>query len=166
MIALPESIKRVTLTFKDKATGANTSPINHELVGPVKWFGANGFSHVLCFSICEQTVFEGENIINVKSEDAELGSDILVVHDVALFTKRISRFMKKNNIKFQCGPVEYVDTRYEGAYDAFKKPNRFVHQHEYRLAIYHDEINAVEFTIPGVEETLEVFKGLRVKFSA
>ncbi|MFK4259852.1 hypothetical protein [Agrobacterium tumefaciens] len=162
----PRSVKRLTFTFRDPKTGVPLAgPIDHQLVGPIKHFDSKGFTHILCFSIHEQVLILGENVIDLTSEGEGFGPSVLLIHDIAAFVRHIGEFMDAQNIQFECRPVEYVSSDFEGPYSVFKKPERLKHQREYRLAIRADSTCPVEFTVPRLEETLEVFTGLKIKLN-
>lgn len=161
----PRSVRRVTLEFRDKKTGAVLDRADHKLAGPIKWFDTSGCSHVLCFSIHEQHLRLGANTIDLGSSSANLGSAVLLVHDIKGFVTRINDFMSANRVHFECAPVEYVPPDFDGDYGAFRKPDRLRHQREYRLAVGVGGDEIVEFTIPGLAEAMEIFSGLKIEMT-
>lgn len=162
----PDSVKRLLIKFTDKETRASLGPIPHRLAGPIKWFGPNSFSHVLCFSIHKQAIVLGENTLDLATEGKKLGSSALLIHDIESFVTRVGEFMRSQNVAFECSPVKYVASDYEGEYSAFMKPARLEYQREYRLAIRLDSVNIEEFIVPRLGETMEVFKDHKIKFTA
>lgn len=159
----PRSVRRVTLEFRDKQTGAFLDRADHKLAGPIKWFDPSGISHVLCFSIHEQELKYGMNTIDLASSPGNLGPAVLLIHDIQGFVARVTDFMRTKQVYFECAPVEYVPHDFDGDYGAFRKPDRLTHQREYRLAIGVDGDEIVEFTIPGLAETMEVFSSRRIE---
>jgi hypothetical protein len=162
----PSSVKLLTIRSRDKKTGVPLGQLKTRPVGPIKWFGPNSFSHVLCFTRCERGILSGENTIDLTTEGERFGSSVLLVHDIQAFAERVAEFMRLQNVDFECGPVDYVNNNYEGEYGAFMKPKRLTHQREYRLAVRLDHVGVQEFSIPRLGETMELFEGLKIKFSA
>jgi hypothetical protein len=128
----PNSIRRVTLSFRDLRTGApligtdgaSFCGIEHKIVGPILWFDPSEFSHVLCLSIHEQELRSDDISMDLKEKADGFGSSTLIVHDIAEFAKRIGEFFDQQRIPFAYGPVEYVAADYGGEYGAFKKNPR------------------------------------------
>jgi hypothetical protein len=158
----PRSVRRVTLEFRDKQTGAFLDRADHKLAGPIKWFGTSGITHVLCFSIHEQPLRLGTTTVDLTSSPENLGAAALLVHDFHGFVSQVKDFMMLNQVYFECAPVEYVPHDFDGEYGAFRKPDRLKHQREYRLGVGVQGDEPVEFTIPGLGETMEVFSGRKV----
>lgn len=161
----PSSVKRLMIGFRDKKTGVALGRFEHRLVSPIRWFDPKGFSHVLCFTI-HQAILQGENTIELTLAGRSLGSSVLIVHDIAAFVAHVGEFMQAKNVAFECRPVDYVAPDYEGEYSAFMKPARLQHQREYRLAVRLDGAEIEEFRVPRIGETMEVFEGLKINFTA
>src|SRR5699024_923625 len=89
----------------------------------------------------------------IKPEILDFGSTALLIKDLTEFISRIKKRLKELEIAFKCGHVNYYEE--SGVNDnltVFDKPNKFKHQHEFRILIADDSPTPFSFCIGPIED--------------
>ncbi|HEV2711304.1 MAG TPA: hypothetical protein VGU67_13900 [Edaphobacter sp.] len=106
---------------KEDLAAATTLSINAELC---------------CNIFCLHAITETINGTLFPAEHAWFGDAIVLVLNTQEFMKRVLAACKTKNLAVKGSLVEYYDDEtYTGKLDRFRKPKRFAHQREYRIAV-------------------------------
>jgi hypothetical protein len=85
----------------------------------------------------------------VDERNQTFGDSFVIVIDTQAFLDRVATAVRKIQFACDCGRIDYYDdSRYSGETGPFKKPSRFAHQQEFRIAFY-----------PGVDGPLRLEVG-------
>jgi len=99
--------------------------------------------------------------------NTQFGDYFLLIIDPSTFYERLSSAIKDKGYRHRIGLVQYYDEKsHNGNLSPFHKPNRFEHQHEFRVFVEHDKDEPLSFNIGSLEDIskalpIEEFNGLR-----
>lgn len=87
------------------------------------------------------------------------GTHGVMIKDLPLFFNKIENELKKNNLKFSHGFVDYYDKEeVSREITLFEKPLEFEYQKEFRFYIENDEIKPIKIQIVSMKNYAEIFK--------
>lgn len=87
------------------------------------------------------------------------GTHVLMIKDLPLFFNKIENELKKNNLKFNHGFVDYYDKEeVSREITLFEKPLEFEHQKEFRFYVENDKIEPIKIQIGNMIDYAEIFK--------
>ncbi|WP_146193468.1 hypothetical protein [Flavobacterium sediminis] len=87
------------------------------------------------------------------------GTHGVMIKDLPFFFNKIENELKKNNLKFIHGFVDYYDKEeVSREITLFEKPLEFEYQKEFRFYIENDEIKPIKIQIGSMKNYAEIFK--------
>ena len=101
------------------------------------------------------------NPLDFKFDERNLrfGTHGVMIKDLPLFFNKIENELKKNNLKFSHGFVDYYDKEeVSREITLFEKPLEFEHQKEFRFYVENDKIEPIKIQIGSMKDYAEVFK--------
>ena len=101
------------------------------------------------------------NPLDFKFDERNLrfGTHGVMIKDLPLFFNKIENELKKNNLKFNHGFVDYYDKEeVSREITLFEKPLEFEHQKEFRFYVENDKIKPIKIQIGSMKDYAEVFK--------
>ena len=101
------------------------------------------------------------NPLDFKFDERNLrfGTHGLMIKDLPLFFNKIENELKKNNLKFSHGFVDYYDKEeVSREITLFEKPLEFEHQKEFRFYVENDKIEPIKIQIGSMKDYAEIFK--------
>ena len=82
-----------------------------------------------------------------------------MIKDLPLFFNKIENELKKNNLKFSHGFVDYYDKEEVcREITLFEKPLEFEYQKEFRFYVENDKIEPIKIQIGSMKDYAEMFK--------
>jgi hypothetical protein len=101
------------------------------------------------------------NPLDFKFDERNLhfGTHGVMIKDLPLFFNKIENELKKNNLKFSHGFVDYYDKdEVSREITLFEKPLEFEHQKEFRFYVENDKIEPIKIQIGSMKDYAEMFK--------
>ena len=96
---------------------------------------------------------------NLDDKDMQFGDTFLVIFNPKEFLSRIDKAMKRNNLYYKWGLVNYYDDQnQEGELGIFYKSNKFKHQNEFRIFVENELKSPLILNIGNIEDICEIFK--------
>lgn len=87
------------------------------------------------------------------------GTHGILIKNLPLFFSKIESELKRNNLKFNHGFVDYYDKEEVcKEISLFEKPNEFEYQKEFRFYIENDKIEPIKIQIGSMKDYAEIFK--------
>ena len=87
------------------------------------------------------------------------GTHGVLIKNLPLFFYKIESELKKNNLKFSHGFVDYYDKEeVSREITLFEKPLEFEHQKEFRFYVENDKIEPIKIQIGSMKDYAEIFK--------
>lgn len=87
------------------------------------------------------------------------GTHGILIKNLSLFFSKIESELKRNNLKFNHGFVDYYDKEEVcKEISLFEKPNEFEYQKEFRFYIENDKIEPIKIQIGSMKDYAEIFK--------
>ena len=87
------------------------------------------------------------------------GTHGVMIKDLPLFFNKIENELKKNNLKFNHGFVDYYDKEeVSREITLFEKPLEFEHQKEFRFYVENDKIKPIKIQIGSMKDYAEILK--------
>lgn len=94
------------------------------------------YSHIFCMSYIDVLWTEQHKKIIDERNFAKNKDYVVLIYDIAKFSKILSDKLMKNKWKVGYGYIKYVDrNNFSGKMGCFKKFNEYAYQNEWRLAI-------------------------------
>lgn len=122
----------VIMTFS--APGFGEFVVGSEDLAAATTFSMN--SELCCNIFCLHPITAPINGTLFPTEHEWFGDSIVLVLNTQEFLNRVLAACKTKNFRVKGSLVEYYDDdTYTGKVDRFRKPKRFAHQREYRIAI-------------------------------
>ena len=101
------------------------------------------------------------NPLDFKFDERNLrfGTHGVMIKDLPLFFNKIENELKKNNLKFNHGFVDYYDKEeVSREITLFEKPLEFEHQKEFRFYVENDKIKPIKIQIGSMKDYAEILK--------
>ena len=101
------------------------------------------------------------NPLDFKFDERNLrfGTHGVMIKDLPLFFNKIENELKKNNLKFSHGFVDYYDKEeVSREITLFEKPLEFEHQKEFRFYVENDKIKPIKIQIGSMKDYAEILK--------
>lgn len=101
------------------------------------------------------------NPLDFKFDERNLrfGTHVVMIKDLPLFFNKMENELKKNNLKFNHGFVDYYDKEeVSREISLFEKPLEFEHQKEFRFYVENDKIEPIKIQIGNMKDYAEIFK--------
>lgn len=101
------------------------------------------------------------NPLDFKFDERNLrfGTQGVMIKDLPLFFNKIENELKKNNLKFSHGFVDYYDKEeVSKEITLFEKPLEFEHQKEFRFYVENDKIKPIKIQIGSMKDYAEILK--------
>ena len=101
------------------------------------------------------------NPLDFKFDERNLrfGTHGVMIKDLPLFFNKIENELKKNNLKFNHGFVDYYDKEeVSREITLFEKPLEFEHQKEFRFYVENDKIKPIKIQIGRMKDYAEILK--------
>lgn len=101
------------------------------------------------------------NPLDFKFDERNLrfGTHGVMIKDLPLFFNKIENELKKNNLKFSHGFVDYYDKEeVSREITLFEKPLEFEHQKEFRFYVENDKIEPIKIQIGSMKDYAEILK--------
>ena len=101
------------------------------------------------------------NPLDFKFDERNLrfGTHGVMIKDLPLFFNKIENELKKNNLKFNHGFVDYYDKEeVSREITLFEKPLEFKHQKEFRFYVENDKIKPIKIQIGSMKDYAEILK--------
>ena len=101
------------------------------------------------------------NPLDFKFDERNLrfGTHGVMIKDLPLFFNKIENELKKNNLKFSHGFVDYYDKEEVcREITLFEKPLEFEYQKEFRFYVENNKIEPIKIQIGSMKDYAEIFK--------
>lgn len=125
------------------------------LIGQIKISDANAEAYnIYCMFALTETSHEHLTGEAVRG----LGNYAAVVTDGDAFLGRVRHKLIQDGLPFQHGLVSYVNVnRHHGAFGPFTKPDRHVHQSEFRIFVQSNRKSPLELEVGDLSDIVHVF---------
>lgn len=103
--------------------------------------------------------FPAPKDFKIDQRNSDFGKYCLLIKNVAAFLERIEESLKRNNLKFSKGFVDYYDANStNGEISLFQKPKQYDHQKEFRFYVDQNSIKPLILNIGSLKDITEIFK--------
>lgn len=111
----------------------------------------NQFKKICClYAITRLEMFNKQNF-KIDKKMLKFGGHVVQIINSKKFLKRFKSKLDERQCKYKYGLVDYVDlNHYSGKWNAFKKPEDYIHQNEFRFMFVSSHTNAEKINLGDI----------------